>query len=117
MQYTNVNGYLLPNLLSTDTVRPIGRYGEMRRQFLESHRPDLLDRLLLEDRLNRHLSQVDEEARQAVQECVARMARQQQVDEALKRANPMEWVRRMNLIRDAAEQAILPEFLYPEALE
>lgn len=96
MQYTNVNGYLLPNLLSTDTVRPIGRYGEMRRQFLENHRPDLLDRLLLEDRLNRHLSQVDE---------------------ALKRANPMEWVRRMNLIRDAAEQAILPEFLYPEALE
>ena len=53
MQYTNVNGYLLPNLISTDTVRPIGRYGEMRRQFLESHRPDLLDRLLLEDRLNR----------------------------------------------------------------
>lgn len=43
MQYTNVNGYLLPNLLSTDTVRPIGRYGEMRRQFLENHRPDLLD--------------------------------------------------------------------------
>lgn len=62
MQYTNVNGYLLPNLISTDTVRPIGRYGEMRRQFLENHRPDMLDRLLLEDRLNRHLSQVDEEA-------------------------------------------------------
>ena len=52
-----------------------------------------------------------------MQECVARMARQQQVDEAFKCANPMEWVRRMNLIRDAAEQAILPEFLYPEALE
>ena len=117
MQYTNVNGYLLPNLLSTDTVRPIGRYGEMRRQFLENHRPDLLDQLLLEDRLNQHLSQVDEEAWQAVQECVARMARQQQVDEAFKCANPMEWVRRMNLIRDAVEQAILPEFLYPEALE
>ena len=66
MQYTNINGYLLPNLLSNDTVRPIGCYGEMRRQFLENHRPDLLDRLLLEDRLNRHLSQVDEEARQAV---------------------------------------------------
>lgn len=39
MQYTNVNGYLLPNLISADTVRPIGRYGEMRRQFLENHRP------------------------------------------------------------------------------
>ena len=48
---------------------------------------------------------------------IARMARQQGVDEALKRADPLAWAGRMNAIKNAAEEAVLPDLLYRDALE
>ncbi len=118
LTYTEINGYLIPDLilLETDT-RPIGKYGELRRQFLREHRPDLFDLMLLEGTLHSHLADVDVEARQMVEDTIAQMARQQGVDEALKRADPLAWAGRMNAIKNAAEEAVLPDLLYGNALE
>ena len=65
LTYTEINGYLIPDLVlpKTDT-RPIGKYGELRRQFLQEHRPDLFDLMLLEGTLHSHLADVNTEARQ-----------------------------------------------------
>jgi len=43
---------------------------------------------------------------------VSDMARQEDVTEALKAANQMEWVRRMNSIRNRAEEIVLTELVY-----
>ena len=35
LTYTEINGYLIPDLILPETdTRPIGKYGELRRQFL-----------------------------------------------------------------------------------
>ena len=116
--YTEINGYLIPDLILPETdTRPIGKYGELRRQFLQEHRPDLFDLMLLEGTLHSHLADVDTEARQMVEDTINQMARQQGVDEALKRANPLDWAGRMNAIKNAAEEAVLPDLLYGDALE
>ena len=100
LTYTEINGYLIPDLILPETdTRPIGKYGELRRTLLS------------------HLADVDAEARQMVTDTVNQMARQQGVDEALKRADPLAWAGRMNAIKNAAEEAVLPDLLYGDALE
>ena len=116
--YTEINGYLIPDLILPETdTRPIGKYGELRLQFLQEHRPDLFDLMLLEGTLHNHLADVDAEARQIVEDAIVQMARQQGVDEALKRADPLAWAGCMNAIKNAAEEAVLPDLLYGDALE
>lgn len=118
LTYTEINGYLIPDLILPETdTRPIGKYGELRRQFLREHRPDLFDLMLLEGTLHSHLADVDAEARQMVEDTITRIARQQGVDEALKRAAPLVWAGRMNAIKNAAEEAVLQDLLYGDALE
>lgn len=118
LTYTESNGYLIPDLIFPETdTQPIGKYGELRRQFLRENRPDLFDLMLLEGTLHSHLADVDAEARQMVEDTIVQMARQQDVDEALKRADPLAWVGRMNAIKNAAEEAVLPDLLYGDALE
>ena len=118
LTYTEINGYLIPDLILPETdTRTIGKYGELRRQFLREHRPDLFDLMLLEGTLYSHLADVDAEARQMVTDTVNQMASQQDVDEALKRADPLDWAGSMNAIKNAAEEAVLPDLLYGDALE
>ena len=118
LTYTETDGYLIPDLVLPETdTRPIGKYGELRRQFLREHRPDLFDLMLLEGTLHSHLADMDAAARQMVEDTITRMARQQGVDEALKRANPLAWAGQMNAIKNAAEEAVLPELLYGDAME
>ena len=118
LTYTEINGYLIPDLNPSRNRHPAHRQiGELRRQFLREHRPDLFDLMLLEGTLHSHLADVDVEARQMVEDTIAQMARQQGVDEALKRADPLAWAGRMNAIKNAAEEAVLPDLLYGNALE
>ena len=118
LTYTEINGYLIPDLILPETdTRPIGKYGELRREFLREHRPDLFDLMLLEGTLHSHLADVDASVRKMVEDTIAQMARQQGVDEALKRADLLAWAGRMNAIKNAAEEAVLPDLLYGEALE
>ena len=115
---SEINGYLIPDLILPETdTRTIGKYGELRRQFLREHRPDLFELMLLEGTLHSYLANVDAEARQMVEDTITRMARQQGVDEALKRADPLAWAGRMNAIKNAAEEAVLPDLICQGALE
>ena len=118
LTYTEINGYLIPNLVLPETdTRPIGKYGELRRQFLGSTAPTCSTSCFWKETLHSHLADMDASARQMVKETIAQMARQQGVDEALKRADPLAWAGRMNAIKNAAEEAVLPDLLYGDALE
>ena len=116
LTYTEINGYLIPDLTLPETdTQPIGKYGELRRQFLREHRPDLFDLMPLEGTLHSHLADADADARTMVEDTITRMARQQRVDEALKRADPLVWAGRMNAIQNAAEETVMPDYLYGDA--
>ena len=78
LTYTEINGYPIPDLILPETdTRPIGKYGELRRQFFREHRPDLFDLMLLEGTLHSYLADVDATARQMVEDAIAQMARPQ----------------------------------------
>lgn len=59
-----------------------------------------------------HLNQVDKEAREKVEKLVEQMAEQWGVTEELKMQDQMKWVRRMNNIKNVAEESVLRKFIY-----
>ena len=84
----------------------------MRKQFLKEHRSARYQYLVLTGKLTEHLNQVDKEASEKVEMLVEQMAEQWGVTEELKMQNQIEWVRRMNNIKNVAEEMVLLEIIY-----
>ena len=111
--YRQVGDYFIPNLVLPDTGNyQIGKYGRMRRSYLKEHHPILYNNYLLEGTLFKHLAEIDQACDERMKILVSAMAKQEGVTEALKAADQMEWVRRINSIRNRAEEIILTELVY-----
>ena len=111
--YTQVGDVLLPNLtIGEDGQQPIGKYGRMRKRYLKERHPVLYSELLLSGKLYSHLLEIDEACEGRMEFLTRQMAKQEGVAEALKAANQMEWVRRMNSIRNRAEEIARHELIY-----
>ena len=108
LTYTQCGDYLIPNLVLSDTKEyHIGKYGRMRRAYLKDHHPALYSTLLLTEKLFPHLAEIDAACKNRLDIIETAMMRQEGVTEALKAADQMEWVRRMNSIHSRAEEIIL----------
>ena len=111
--YAQVGDYLLPDLVTEEAdLRPIGKYGRMRKQYLKEHRPILYSNLLTAGKLYRHLVEIDQACADRMDILTRQVAKQEGVTEALKAANQMEWVRRMNSIQNRAEEIVLQELVF-----
>jgi hypothetical protein len=84
----------------------------MRAEYLwENYRREYF-RMVREETWNRYLHEVDEECHKEVELAVKRMMGKEGVTEQLKAENPMEWVRRVNAVKSAAEEVVLKELVY-----
>lgn len=111
--YTRQGDYLLPDLsLVPQEERPIGVCGERRRKYLKEHRRVLYYSLLTSGKLQAHLADVEEQAQEMFERLTKQMAEKQGATEALKAADMMAWVGRMNNIRNATEEATYNEIIY-----
>ena len=84
----------------------------LRKQFLKEHRSARYQYLLLTGKLNEHLNQTDQEAREQVEMLMEQMTEKQGVTEELKAQDQMKWVRLMNNIKASAEEIILKNMVY-----
>ena len=113
LTYTKVGDYYLPDLaLDDDTKYEIGIYGRMRQRFLEEHHPGVYNRMLLFGELWKHLAEIDAACHERMDFLIPTMAEREGVTEALKASSQMEWVGRMNNIRNRAEEIVLHELVY-----
>ena len=111
--YHQEGDYLIPNLTLPDEPEyQIGKYGRMRRSYLKEHRPVLYANYLTSGTLHRHLAEIDQACNERMEIIVSAMAKREDVTETLKAANQMEWVRRMNSIRNRAEEVVSTELVY-----
>lgn len=118
IQYHKSGDYYLPNLTIEDQeIQPLGKYGRMRKRYLKEHRPVLYTNLLLSGKLFPHLAEIDKACEERMELIIRQMKQQEGVTEALKAADQMEWVRRMNSIRSRAEEIVLRELVYTEEAE
>ena len=112
MSYTLHGDYYLPDLVLREEEPTYGKYGMLRKQFLKEHRSARYQYLLLTGKLNEHLNQTDQEAREQVETLMEQMTEKQGVTEELKAQDQMERVRLMNNIKASAEEMVLREILY-----
>ena len=106
------DGMYYPNLtIGESEHRPIGRWGRMHMKYLEEEHPGLYERLILKGSLHRHLADANERALVMLEKLIAQMSVQEGVTERLKAEQPIEWIRRINNIRNRAEEIIMEEVI------
>ena len=113
LTYTKVGDYYIPDLaLDDETEYEIGVYGRMRERFLKEHHSGIYTSLILTGKLWKHLAEIDAACHERMDFLIFAMAKQEGVTEPLKGTDQMEWVGRMNNIRNRAKEIILHELVY-----
>ena len=114
LDYTLVNDHYLPNLTvaAPTEQHPTGRWGRLHKRYLKEHHPIRYNQLLLSGELGSYLAKLDKQAEEQLALIIRQMQEAEGVDEALKAADQLEWVRRMNNIRNRAEEIVYNEIVY-----
>ena len=113
LTYTKVGDYYIPDLaLDNDAEYEIGVYGRMRERFLKEHHSGTYTSMILTGKLWKHLAETDAICYERMDVLISAMAKQECVTETLKATDQMEWVCRMNNIRNRAEEIVLQELVY-----
>ena len=114
LDYTMVNGYYLPNLTvaAPTEQHPTGRWGRLHKRYLKEHHPIRYNQLLLSGELGSYLAKLDKQTEEQLALTVQQMQEPEGVTETLKAADQLEWVRRMNSIRNRAEEIIKSELIF-----
>ena len=111
--YTERNGIYYPNLeLPAQTIYSLGKYANLRLDFMKKHRRGTYTTLLTEGRLNEYLHAIDVQAHEMLDTIIPRLAKEHGIDEDLKTYDALQWVAEMNNIKAAAEEIVLKEVIY-----
>ena len=114
LDYTLVNDHYLPNLTvaAPTEQHPTGRWGRLHKRYLKEHHPIRYNQLLLSGELGSYLAKLDKQSEEQLALIIRQMQEAEGVTEALKAADQLEWVRRMNNIRNRAEEIVYNEIVY-----
>ena len=113
LDYTLVNDHYLPNLtVAAPAEHPTGRWGRLHKTYLKEQHPIQYNQLLLSGELDGYLAKLDKQAEEQLALTIRQMQEAEGVTEALKAANQLDWVRRMNSIRNRAEEIIKTELIF-----
>ena len=114
LDYTLVNDHYLPNLtvVAPAEQHPTGRWGRLHKMYLKEQRPIRYNQLLLSGVLGSYLAKLDKQAEEQLALTIRQMQEAEGVTEALKAADQLEWVRRMNSIRNRAAEIIKTELIF-----
>ena len=113
LTYSEHNGVLIPDLVLDDQPPgSLGKYGRMRKRFLEQKHNGTFSALVLSGTLTQHLLDIDQAARDQMAALTRQLAAAEGVTEELKSRDQMEWVRRMNSIRNRVEEMVMNDLIY-----
>lgn len=111
--YTKTGDYILPNLtLPHEEKRHIGVWGQRHKRYLREHKRATYTTLLTSGKLSSYLADIDEQAEEMFSRLVNEYADRQGVTEQLKAENQLEWVQKMNSIRNRAVEIVNTELIY-----
>ena len=114
LDYTLVNDHYLPKLTAAAPAEqhPTGRWGRLHKRYLKEQHPVRYNQLVLSGELGNYLAKLDKQAEEQLALIIRQMQEAEGVTEALKAENQLEWVRRMNSIRNRAEEIIKTELIF-----
>lgn len=104
--------YYIPMISFPSEDRPVGKWGRMHKRYLEESNPGLYSQLVLQGKLGNYLADLNEQAQERLDAIISQMMRSEGVSERLKATDHMQWVRRMNSIRQRAGEVLMAEMIY-----
>nr|WP_312038963.1 TnpV protein [Desulfosporosinus sp. SRJS8] len=110
LTYTMQGDYLIPDLTLPEEETHIGKYGMLRKTYLKNHRKGMYASLMLSGKLNSHLSEIDQTARERVELITAKLLENDPAPD--KATDPMGWTGHMNSLKHQAEETVLTELIY-----
>ncbi len=113
IDYRKCENYYIPNLvISNNKNFKLEKYGKMRLNYLKTQRKAEYTILLIEDKLSEHLQEIDETATNRYNLLIKQFAEKENITEELKAINQLEWVGKMNSIKNRVEEIIFNELIY-----
>ena len=113
ISYTKIGNYLLPDLKLEDKERfNIGKYGLLRLNYIKKYKLGLYFDLLVNDKLNEYLHNIDITVMEMVQKLINELTEKENITEELKSSNQMLWISKMNNIKNMVEEIVLKEYIY-----
>ena len=112
LKYELVGDYYLIAGDDETEERPIGIWGQRHLRYLKQHRKTVYAELLTSGKLNSYLADLNEQAEDMFFRLVKELVEKGGVTEQLKAADQMEWVRRMNAIRETATEIVNNDLIY-----
>ena len=110
LTYTQNGDYFIPDLkLEHPETKPLGKYGRMRRAFLQENNPMLLNDLILTEQLFPHLQEIDETAHRRVEQLMNQYLQKNPAPD--KATNQLGWVQHMNAVKAQAEEVVMTELI------
>lgn len=104
--------YFIPKIaLSEQGTKPLGKYGRLRRTYLQEHRKAIFYHLVLSEKLFPHLNEIDEQAQHLLDTMIPSMAKAAGITEQLKATDQMGWVGLMNAVKAQVEEIIFAELI------
>ena len=114
ISYKKVGDYYIPEMVFPNAKpdKNIGKYGRLRLNYLKHNHKDIYIILLMDDKLNEHLLDIEKEAKEQVKILVENMCKKENVTEKIKENNQMEWVKLMNNFKITAEEIVEKELIF-----
>ena len=111
--YRKEGDYLIPNLaLKNQENVVLGKYGRARLKYIKENKRGLYTELMMNGALSSYLKGIDERCNHIVNITIREMAKENNVDEELKRTDQLKWVGLMNNLKNAAEEIGFNEIVY-----
>ena len=105
--------YYIPCLkLPKEEQYPIGVWGQRHLRYIKEHRTAFYTTLLMQGKLNRYLADINKQAEELFFQLVTQLAESEGITEQLKAATQLEWIARMNNIRDRATEIVNHDIIY-----
>ena len=114
IEYIRVGDYYIPNLTLPKPRRTgnIGKYGRLKLNYMKKHNIPEYTEMLLNNELNSYLLDIEDECKNKIEILIKQIAESENVTEELKVNNQLEWVGKMNSIKQSAEEIVLNELIY-----
>lgn len=114
LEYRKSGDYLIPNIkLSPENKNVnLSKYGRAREKYLRENKPSYFQHLVMTEQITSHLASIENEAKEYEELLIKQIAEQENVNEKLKARNQMEWVQKMNNIKNRAEEIVLNELIF-----
>ena len=98
--------------MKDEFITRVGVWEQRHYNYLKKHFTTVINVMRMNGTLEQYIKDIDKDAKDMFDKLVKQLADSEGINEELKSANEIDWIRSMNSIRNRAEEIVLSEVIY-----